>query len=81
MECRVSSHLGPSGPVTVIVCGRRDRRRKCSFCTSDSRLECDYPTSARASGTCDKPLCQRHAKRVGPNRDYCHDHETAVVKP
>jgi transcriptional regulator with XRE-family HTH domain len=30
---------------------------------------CDFPIAG--GGTCDKPICAEHGKRVGPDRDYC----------
>jgi hypothetical protein len=32
---------------------------------------CDGPNNANPSGTCDAPLCDIHARQIGPNRHLC----------
>jgi len=59
----------------VIVCSRRSRRPKCSVphCAAVGTQLCDWPLEF-SQGTCDRPMCVRHAVHVGPNRDYCPKH-------
>jgi hypothetical protein len=58
----------------AIVCSRT-RRRRCQFCSDFAPLLCDGPpppnSKRRKSKTCDAPICRRHAKSVGPDRDLC----------
>ena len=32
---------------------------------------CDGANEANRSGTCDAPLCELHARQIGPNRHLC----------
>lgn len=67
-----------------IVCGRTPYR-KCSVpeCRKHASLRCDYPvqrataTRKARSGTCDRWLCERHAKHVGDDLDFCPVHARA----
>jgi hypothetical protein len=43
----------------------------CEFCFDIAVALCDYPLAG--GGTCDKPICASHGKRVGHERDYCED--------
>jgi hypothetical protein len=65
----------PNG-AAMIVCGLRPRPKPCSHpgcgVRHASKL-CDWPLGA--GKTCDKPLCERHAVEVGPDRHYCPDHQ------
>jgi len=62
----------------AFVCGSRVRgnltREQC--CCKDCGLPhtrlCDFPVSG--GKTCDRKLCDRHAKRIGPEKDYCPWH-------
>lgn len=56
---------------TAIVCMGGKRPVRCHFCGRTHTKLCDYP---RGQGTCDLPLCDEHARSVGPNRDYCFNH-------
>lgn len=61
----------------VIVCTGKGRRRKCSWCARPHTKLCDHPiplTPTRAAGTCDAPMCDDHAKRIGPDADLCPIH-------
>ena len=64
----------PDG-TAAIVCGPRQRRRKCSVfgCTADATKLCDHPASTK-SGTCDRAICGRHATPVGKDLDHCPRH-------
>jgi hypothetical protein len=78
MECRTVSHQGPSGPVTVIVCGRRTGPR-CHECKASSRYQCDFPLPG--GRTCDRDLCGVHRVAQGPGRDYCRTHDEFAKRP
>ena len=61
----------------VVICCRRSHRQYCAECraegiTRESTKLCDGP-ALEGSGrkTCDKPLCNLHAWRVGFDRDLC----------
>ncbi len=52
----------------------RPRRKTCRFCSRtyyDGKL-CDYPVGGK---TCDAPMCNGCATRVGPDLDYCPNHK------
>jgi hypothetical protein len=71
MKCRAMKLPGGG---TAIVCGPRVKSRPCHFCKRPSTKLCDAPDPFRESGTCDAPLCDACAVKVGPNRDYCPNH-------
>jgi hypothetical protein len=61
----------------AIVCSRGQRMPACSEpgCSWRGELLCDYPLAgAKAGSTCDRPICRKHAKLVGPNQHYCPSH-------
>jgi hypothetical protein len=68
MVCRVIKGDG----VAAIVCGPRERKRRCSCCGRPASLLCDHP--AGRNKTCDKPLCPTCAVEVGPDRHHCPHH-------
>lgn len=47
-----------------------------SVCCAMSSRQCDAPVG---DGTCDMPLCEEHATRVGPDRDLCPKHAEAAT--
>jgi hypothetical protein len=63
--------------VSAIICTKR-KRKKCAFCERWATRLCAFPHSLRKSGTCDKPLCDRHARSI-LDADYCHDHPKLPV--
>ena len=67
-------HVTLPGGFTAIVCGVRGAS-KCSEqgCNSPHTKLCDFPLSA--GRTCDRKLCDRYAIKVGPDRDYCPEHD------
>ena len=61
----------------AIVCTRGQRSKPCSTpgCTNRATLLCDFPVTRKGKpGTCDRPVCAKCAKHVGPDRDYCAAH-------
>ena len=63
----------------AIVCGPRQRRRKCSGCgrmTADR--QCDWKVSTHKSGTCDKWVCASCTVNPGPDKDICPEHAPAL---
>lgn len=57
------------------------RQPKCRWCDRTSTKLCDFdvssPQQVTHRKTCDAPMCDLHAKSVGPNRDFCPDHQQA----
>lgn len=66
-------HLNIDGQ-HVIVCGLRRKRQFCA-CGLAADFLCDWKVSAKKSGTCDAPICRRHAKQVGPAKHLCPLHQ------
>ena len=62
------------GNVIAIVCSRGHRRRQCSTANCDNAATklCDH--KLKNGKTCDRPMCARCAKNVGPDRDLCPPH-------
>jgi hypothetical protein len=67
----------PGGGVAIVRMGGR-RPPVCAFCGGESTKLCDYRLEfndqVRLQRTCDAPMCDRCATRVGVNRDYCPRH-------
>jgi hypothetical protein len=67
--------------------GRRNVKL-CRFCHSLDNLRalstklCDFvvspPEQITHKRTCDAPICDKHATKVGPDVDYCPDHKHAA---
>lgn len=53
---------------TIIVCSRGRRRKRCGWCMRYATRLCDGP---KDGGTCDTPLCGRHAHQTGEELDLC----------
>lgn len=66
----------PDG-TTAIVCSR-GRRHRCEApgCSSSATRQCDFPVNrpGKRSRTCDRWICEQHAKRVGADVDWCPPH-------
>jgi hypothetical protein len=43
------------------------------LCRAISGFLCDFP--AGGGRTCDRALCDVHARQVGPNKHYCPEHQ------
>jgi hypothetical protein len=50
------------------------RMKKCRWCERPSTKLCDFVVSPPEQRTCNAPMCDAHAKRVGPNLDHCPEH-------
>jgi len=54
-------------------------RRRCKWCSAWSTKLCDGPRAhnpaivSHQRKTCDAPMCDEHAKSIGPDRDLCPD--------
>lgn len=72
----VCEHLKIGGH-DFLVCGRRHVERNYCACGRAADFECDWKVPAKASGTCDTPICAAHAKMVGPGKHLCplHQHQ------
>jgi hypothetical protein len=58
------------------------KTRSCSVCgRRGATLLCDFPNPKRSSGTCDKPLCGKCAKRGPVEQDFCPKHVTEAEQP
>lgn len=74
MTCR-HIDVGPGG--FAIVCSRGSARSRCSIdgCTKPSTKLCDFPLSGSKAGkTCDRRLCDSHARAQGDSVDFCPTH-------
>lgn len=60
----------------AIICGGRKRAQYCA-CGRASKFLCDWKVAGKKSGTCDKPICERCALNVAPDRDLCPEHQRA----
>jgi hypothetical protein len=66
-----------------IVCSRGRKSSKPCKCGRRSTKLCDFEIKVGDTGhtrTCDEPLCDRCATRVGQNRDYCIPHANFASK-
>lgn len=57
-----------------IICTPRGRGKKCfaQGCPGRAHWLCDFPTAE--GKTCDRNICDRHRRGVGPGKDYCLEH-------
>jgi hypothetical protein len=44
-------------------------------CGRKATCLCDWKMPEKKSGTCDKPVCARHAKEVVPGKHLCPEHQ------
>lgn len=65
------------GGGTAIVCGPRQRTRKCRECGRPATLLCDWKVPRKKSGTCDKSICSRCTTSPAPDKDLCREHARA----
>lgn len=62
---------------TVAIVKHSNRTMRCGFCRASSTKLCDAVVGKTLGGeviTCDKPICDGCARRVGPNKDFCPKH-------
>jgi hypothetical protein len=66
------------GEDVAIVCTTGRRVPKCKWCNEPSTKLCDFvvssPLQITHRKTCDAPMCNLHAKCIGPEKDYCPLH-------
>jgi len=66
----------PGGEVAIVK-HAKGRTRKCGFCSLSSTKLCDAIVGKTLAGdpiTCDTPMCDSHARQVGPDKDFCPKH-------
>jgi hypothetical protein len=59
-----------SAKTAMFICG--DLGGHCTECAAPGDNLCDYPVGD--GKTCDRPLCDDHAKQVANDVHYCRDH-------
>jgi hypothetical protein len=62
----------PNGQA-VIVC--RSGAKQICACGRPAIALCDWKVSEHKSGTCDRPICGLHAKRVAEDKHLCPEHQ------
>lgn len=67
----------PDGSVAIVCVRGGKKPLLCEFCAKLHTKLCDFPTFGK---TCDKRMCDDHAKNVGPDKDYCPDHAKEEAK-
>lgn len=55
---------------TMFLCGEFGAH--CADCAAVGDLLCDFPVAE--GKTCDRPMCDDHAREIGPNLHYCEAH-------
>lgn len=62
----------------AIVCGPRERKKRCS-CGRPASLLCDWkvPTKRNPKKTCDAPICDRCTTSPAEDKDLCPAHAVA----
>jgi hypothetical protein len=60
----------------AIICGGRHRIQYCA-CGRPCDFLCDWKVREKKSGTCDAPICAKHATQVGPDKHLCPQHQKA----
>lgn len=68
----------PDGSVGII-CGVRGHKQKFCACGRAADLLCDWKVREKKSGTCDLPICSKHAQQVGPDKHLCPQHQKAYA--
>jgi hypothetical protein len=73
MPCEVVK-LGDG--TAAIVCTRGERSKTpCRWCSRVHTKLCDYPLGGIKKGkSCDAPICDQHAREIGPDRHLCPPH-------
>ena len=68
----------PDGTVGI-VCGGHARTKYCVACGRAADLLCDWKVKDKKSGTCDAPICPKHAQQVGPDKHLCPLHQKSYA--
>lgn len=63
------------GGISAIVCGSRQRVRRCKWCSAPGGYQCDWKIGG--GKTCDKHICAEHAQEVAPDKHLCPEHQAA----
>jgi hypothetical protein len=71
MRCEVVQT--PLGVGFICGPGRSRAMPRCRWCSAASTRLCDFQ-GPRAKRTCDAPMCDLHARRVGDELDHCPLH-------
>lgn len=73
----ICEHVTLPDGTHVHLC-RGGRRPLCSVkpCTNRADLLCDFP---KPGGTCDRRICNEHAKEVGPDKHMCPEHAAGAA--
>jgi hypothetical protein len=66
--------LDAKGNQIGFACSRRTHVAPCVECGRPSTKQCDFELKNAKRRTCDRALCDRCARSVGKNRDYCRIH-------
>jgi len=73
--------LPDGSTVKGFVCSRGQKQPPRCKCGRKAPLLCDQPLTGPKTGkTCDRPLCERCATEVGPDRHLCPAHARAHDK-
>lgn len=64
------------GQVIGFACGGSIRASYCA-CGHNAPFLCDWKVKGKRSGTCDLPICEKHALQVGPDKHLCPLHQKA----
>jgi hypothetical protein len=70
----------PNG-AKAIVCGPRQKQKRCVKCGGRANLLCDWktPTPKKPGKTCDKPICAGCTTSPAPDKDLCPEHGLAFA--
>ena len=65
----------PNGD-SLLVCGLRTFGKHCVKCARPAVALCDWKVKEHKTGTCDNPICARHAMSVdGGRKRLCPTHQ------
>lgn len=63
----------------VLLCGLQGDKTFCGVCGRIAYLLCDWKVRGPGRGTCDLPICEKHALQVGPDKHLCPLHQKAYA--
>lgn len=64
----------PPSAARLVVTGEPVPGISCRWCAADAPYLCDAPMPD--GGTCDRPVCKKHAARVGNEQHRCPEHQS-----